>query len=121
MYLGCHLSFSKGYENLGIDANKIGANTFQFFTRSPQGGKARALDVEDIERLNLILKEHNFDHILAHAPYTLNAASSKEYVRTYAEEVMRDDIYRMSYIDNALYNFHPGSHVGQGVEAGWKY
>ncbi|NLW15420.1 MAG: deoxyribonuclease IV [Erysipelothrix sp.] len=118
MYLGCHLSFSKGYENLGIDANKIGANTFQFFTRSPQGGKARALDVEDIERLNLILKEHNFDHILAHAPYTLNAASSKEYVRTYAEEVMRDDIYRMSYIDNALYNFHPGSHVGQGVEAG---
>lgn len=118
MYLGCHLSFSKGYENLGKDAQSIGANTFQFFTRSPQGGKARALDLEDVAMLNKIIEENNFDHILAHAPYTLNACSAKEYVREFAEEVMRDDIYRMSFFENSLYNFHPGSHVGQGVDAG---
>lgn len=118
MYLGCHLSFSKGYENLGKDANKIGANTFQFFTRSPQGGQARALDLEDVEKLNKIIKEHNFDHILAHAPYTLNACSAKESVREFAEIVMKDDIYRMSFFENSLYNFHPGSHVGQGVDVG---
>ena len=118
MYIGCHLSFSKGYENLGKDALSIGGNTFQFFTRSPQGGQARALDLEDVEKLNVIIKENNFDHILAHAPYTLNAASDKEYVREFAEIVMRDDIYRMSFFENSLYNFHPGSHVGQGVEVG---
>lgn len=118
MYIGSHLSFSKGYEGLGKNALEIGANTFQFFTRSPQGGQARALDLEDIEKLNIIIKENNFDHILAHAPYTLNAASNKEYVREFAEMVMRDDLYRMSFFDNSLYNFHPGSHVGQGAEHG---
>lgn len=118
MYIGSHLSFSKGYENIGKTALSIGANTFQFFTRSPQGGQARELDLADVEKLNTIIKEHEFDHILAHAPYTLNAASAKEYVREFAEMVMRDDIYRMGYFKNSLYNFHPGSHVGQGVEAG---
>ncbi len=118
MYIGCHLSFSKGYENLGNDALSIGANTFQFFTRSPQGGKARELDLADVEKLNAILKDNNFDHILAHAPYTLNPCSNKDYVKEFAEMVMRDDIYRMSFFENSLYNFHPGSHVGQGVDKG---
>ncbi|NLC64574.1 MAG: deoxyribonuclease IV [Erysipelothrix sp.] len=118
MYIGSHLSFSKGYENIGKTALSIGANTFQFFTRSPQGGQARELDLADVEKLNTIIKEHEFDHILAHAPYTLNAASAKEYVREFAEMVMRDDIYRMSFFKNSLYNFHPGSHVGQGVDVG---
>lgn len=118
MYIGCHLSFSKGYENLGKDALNIGANTFQFFTRSPQGGKARELDLADVEKLNAILKDNNFDHILAHAPYTLNPCSNKDYVKEFAEMVMRDDIYRMSFFENSLYNFHPGSHVGQGVDKG---
>ena len=118
LYIGSHLSFSKGYENIGKTALSIGANTFQFFTRSPQGGQARELDLADVEKLNTIIKEHEFDHILAHAPYTLNAASAKEYVREFAEMVMRDDIYRMSFFKNSLYNFHPGSHVGQGVDVG---
>lgn len=118
MYIGCHLSFSKGYENLGKDALKINANTFQFFTRSPQGGQARALDLEDVNKLKEIIQENKFDHILAHAPYTLNAASNKEYVKEFAEIVMKDDLQRMSHFENSLYNFHPGSHVGQGVEKG---
>lgn len=118
MYIGSHLSFSKGYEGLGKSALKIGANTFQFFTRSPQGGQARDLDLEDVENLNKIIKEHDFKHILAHAPYTLNPASAKDYVREFAEIVLKDDIYRMSFFEGSLYNFHPGSHVGQGVEKG---
>ncbi len=116
--IGCHLSFSKGYEAIGHEALSIGANTFQFFTRSPRGGKAKELNLKDVEALNKILVENNFQHILAHAPYTLNACSAKEYTREYAEEVMRDDLYRMSFIKGSLYNFHPGSHTGQGVEAG---
>lgn len=116
--IGCHLSFSKGYRALGETALSIGANTFQFFTRSPQGGKAKALDFDDIAKLNEIIKTHGLTSILAHAPYTLNPASDKEYVRDYAELVMKDDLYRMSFIPNSLYNFHPGSHVGQGVEIG---
>ena len=118
MYIGSHLSFSKGYAGLGKSALEIGANTFQFFTRSPQGGQARDLDLEDVENLNKIIKEHGFKHILAHAPYTLNPASAKDYVREFAEIVLKDDIYRMSFFEGSLYNFHPGSHVGQGVEKG---
>lgn len=116
--IGCHLSFSGGYEKMGKDARKIGANTFQFFTRSPQGGKARELNLEDVSKLNTIVEAHGITSLLAHAPYTLNAASDKAYVREYAETVMRDDIYRMSFFEGSLYNFHPGSHVGQGVEKG---
>ncbi len=115
LVLGCHLSFVNGYEGLGKEALSIGANTFQFFTRSPRGGKARELDLMDVENLNRIIIDNDFKHILAHAPYTLNACSQKEYTREYAEEVMRDDIYRMSFIKGSLYNFHPGSHTGQGV------
>lgn len=117
-YIGCHLSFSKGYEGLGNQALSIGANTFQFFTRSPQGGNARALDLDDVNKLNDILIKNDFNHVLAHAPYTLNACSDKEQVREFADMVMRDDLYRMSFFDNSYYNFHPGSHVGQGVEKG---
>ena len=115
-YVGCHLSFSKGYEAIGKEALSIGANTFQFFTRSPRGGKAKALNLEDVENLNKIIEANGFKHVLAHAPYTMNACSKTEYVRGYAEEVMKDDIYRMSFIKGSLYNFHPGSHVGQGTE-----
>lgn len=116
-YIGSHLSFSKGYEGLGKEALNIGANTFQFFTRSPRGGKAKPLDLDDVAKLNAIIEANDFKHILAHAPYTLNACSDKPHTREYAEEVMRDDIYRMSFIKGSLYNFHPGSHVGQGVES----
>lgn len=119
--IGSHLSFSKGYEAIGVEALSIGANTFQFFTRSPRGGKAKPLNLEDVEALNKILVEHDFRHILAHAPYTLNACSAKDYTREYAEEVMRDDLYRMSFIKGSLYNFHPGSHTGQGVDVGIDY
>ncbi|WP_159633062.1 deoxyribonuclease IV [Erysipelothrix anatis] len=115
-YIGSHLSFSKGYEGLGKEALNIGANTFQFFTRSPRGGKAKPLDLDDVAKLNAIIEANDFKHILAHAPYTLNACSDKPHTREYAEEVMRDDIYRMGFIKGSLYNFHPGSHVGQGVE-----
>lgn len=119
--IGSHLSFSKGYEAIGKQALEINANTFQFFTRSPRGGKAKPLNLDDVAALNKIIEENNFKHILAHAPYTLNACSAKDYTREYAEEVMKDDLYRMSYIKGSLYNFHPGSHTGQGVEVGIDY
>ena len=117
-YIGSHISFSKGYKAMGERAHEIGANTFQFFTRSPRGGKAKKLDLDDVEALNKLVKEYKFDHLLAHAPYTMNPCSAKDYVRNYAEEIMLDDIYRMSFFKNSLYNFHPGSHTGQGVEVG---
>ena len=117
-YIGSHISFSKGYEAMGKHAHDIGANTFQFFTRSPRGGKAKELDLDDVEALKKLSKEYKFDHLLAHAPYTMNPCSAKDSVRQHAEEVMKDDIYRMSFFENSLYNFHPGSHTGQGVETG---
>ncbi|MDE8276903.1 deoxyribonuclease IV [Erysipelothrix rhusiopathiae] len=115
-YLGCHLSFAKGYEAMGHESLRIDANTFQFFTRSPRGGKAKPLNLEDLGKLNTLIEANNFKHILAHAPYTMNPCSNKDYTRDYAEELMRDDLSRMSHIKGSLYNFHPGSHVGQGVE-----
>lgn len=117
-YIGCHLSFSGGYLAMGEEALSIDANTFQFFTRSPRGGKAKPLDHDDINNLLTLMETHKIDHVLAHAPYTMNACSDKAYTRDYAEELMKDDLYRMSFIPNSLYNFHPGSHVGQGVEKG---
>lgn len=119
--IGCHLSTTKGYENMGKEALSIGANTFQFFTRNPRGGKAKALDIKDIEGLVKIAKENNFAKILAHAPYTLNACSGDERTRELAKEMMKDDLYRMEFMPNNLYNFHPGSHVKQGVEVGINY
>ncbi|CAM2836889.1 deoxyribonuclease IV [Erysipelothrix tonsillarum] len=115
-YLGCHLSFAKGYQAMGDEALRIDANTFQFFTRSPRGGKAKPLNLEDLHNLNVMIEQHDFKHILAHAPYTMNPCSNKDYTRDYAEELMVDDLSRMSHIKGSLYNFHPGSHVGQGVE-----
>lgn len=117
-YIGCHLSFTNGYKGLIKQAEFTGSSTFQFFTRSPRGGKAKPFDIEDANLLIQKIEEGSLGHILAHAPYTLNACSDKEYTRNYAEEVMRDDLYRMSHFKGSLYNFHPGSHVGQGVEVG---
>ena len=116
--IGCHLSASKGFYHMGCEALSIGANTFQFFTRNPRGGSAKDIDPVDAKKLNDLIKENNFAKILAHAPYTLNACAEKEYVREFAFNTMLDDLKRMEYVPNNLYNFHPGSHVGQGVEKG---
>lgn len=116
--IGCHLSAAKGFAAMGRDALKINANVFQFFTRNPRGGKAKALDQADLQQLLEIAEEHHFGPLLAHAPYTLNACSADEKVRQFAVETMADDLFRLQYIPEALYNFHPGSHVGQGAEIG---
>ena len=121
MKIGCHLSSSKGFLHMGKAALSIGANTFQFFTRNPRGSKAKAIDPEDTQALVTFMKEHQFDVILAHAPYTLNACSDKAATREFAWMTMKDDLARMEYIPGNLYNFHPGSHVGQGVEKGIAY
>ncbi len=119
--IGCHLSTTKGFENMGKEALSIGANTFQFFTRNPRGGKAKAIDEKDVAAILRIMEENKFATILAHAPYTLNACSADENTRKFALEMMTDDLLRMEYLPNNLYNFHPGSHVKQGVEVGINY
>ena len=119
--IGCHLSTTKGFENMGKEALEIGANTFQFFTRNPRGGKAKAIEEKDIQGLLNIINENNFTKILAHAPYTLNGCSADENTRKFAIEMMADDLKRMEYLPNNLYNFHPGSHVKQGVDVGIDY
>ena len=118
MNIGCHLSASKGYLHMGEEAVLIGANTFQFFTRNPRGGSAKPIDTEDVGAFLKFKSENGFGVILAHAPYTLNPASANEETRRFAYEVMLDDMQRMEYTPNQMYNFHPGSHVGQGVEKG---
>lgn len=119
--IGCHLSSSKGFKNMGENALKIGANTFQFFTRNPRGSKAKDIDQNDVKEFLELAKENNFCKILAHAPYTLNACSADERNREFAIEIMADDLKRMEYLPNNLYNFHPGSHVKQGTEVGIEY
>ncbi len=121
MRIGCHLSSSKGYLAMGKEAVKIGANTFQFFTRNPRGGKAKELDLADIERYLEFAREHGLAQILAHAPYTLNACAKDSDLRRFAYETMCDDLKRLAHIPGAMYNFHPGSHVKQGVETGISY
>lgn len=116
--IGCHLSVSKGFENMGKEAIKLGGNTFQFFTRNPRGGKAKDIDKNDTDKLIILMKNNNFAKILAHAPYTLNPCSANERAREFAFEAMADDLKRMEYLPDNMYNFHPGSHVGQGVEKG---
>ncbi len=116
--IGCHLSSSKGYLAMGKEAVKLNANTFQFFTRNPRGGKAKAIDEQDVAAFLTFAEGHGIYSILAHAPYTLNACSKDERTREFALETMTDDLRRMEYTPNQLYNFHPGSHVGQGVETG---
>jgi len=119
--IGCHLSTSKGFKNMGKEALQIGGNTFQFFTRNPRGSKAKDIDEQDILEFLELAKENNFVTILAHASYTLNACSADENARNFAKEIMKDDLIRMEYTPNSFYNFHPGSHVKQGVDIGIKY
>lgn len=116
--IGCHLSSAKGYEAMAKEAEKIQANTFQFFTRNPRGGNAKEIKEEDVRAYGERARKQGITRILAHAPYTLNACSEKESVRDFAFRAMKEDMERMEYTPGNCYNFHPGSHVGQGVEAG---
>ena len=116
--IGCHLSSAGGYLAMGQTAMSIGANVFQFFTRNPRGGAAKPVDRRDVADFLAFAAEKGIGPILAHAPYTLNAAGAEERVRTFAEETMTDDLRRLELTPGALYNFHPGSHVGQGTEKG---
>jgi len=118
MVIGAHLSASKGYTHMLKEAMSIGANTFQFFTRNPRGGKAKDIDEKDIETFLQLSRENNFGKILAHAPYTLNCCSAKPETIRFAVDTFADDLKRMEYTPGMLYNFHPGSHVGQGEEKG---
>lgn len=119
--IGCHLSISKGYLHMGKEALSLGANTFQYFTRNPRGGKARTFDEADMKALETFMAEHNFGKILGHAPYTLNACAADPSLRQFAKNMMREDLERLEFLPNQLYNFHPGSHVKQGVDQGIEY
>ncbi len=116
--IGCHLSTAKGFTHMGKEALSIDANTFQFFTRNPRGSKAKKIDENDVKGLLKIADESHFAPLLGHAPYTLNACSADQRTREFALEVLLDDLVRMEYLPGNLYNFHPGSHVGQGIEKG---
>lgn len=118
--IGCHLSSSKGFLHMGKEAAEIGANTFQFFTRNPRGSRAKEIDEKDVEKYHVFAKEHGISQILAHAPYTLNPCSKDAHTREFALMTMEDDLKRMEYVPGNCYNFHPGSHVGQGAEEGIK-
>ncbi len=117
-YIGNHVSAANGFEAMGRKATELGGNTFAFFTRNPRGGKAKELDSKDIESLITWLKEHQFGKLVAHAPYTMNLCSAKEDICTFSKEMLIDDLKRMEYLPGNFYNFHPGSHVGQGTEQG---
>ena len=117
-YIGSHISSSKGYAAMGRQAIKLGASTFAFFTRNPRGGKAKEIKETDVQKYLEIAKEQKFGPVVAHAPYTLNVCAAKEDLRVFARETMADDLQRMEYIPGNYYNFHPGSHVGQGAEIG---
>lgn len=118
MKIGCHLSASGGYLAMGQTAESIGANVFQFFTRNPRGGAAKGIDRSDVADFLAYAAQKGIGPILAHAPYTLNAAGAEPRVREFAEMVMADDLDRLEFTPGALYNFHPGSHVGQGAVTG---
>lgn len=118
LHIGCHLSSAKGFEHMGKEALSIGADTFQFFTRNPRGGKAKAIDEEDIRAFRSLAAENGIGKLVAHAPYTLNPCSASDRVRAFAYETMLDDMKRMEYLPGNYYNFHPGSHVGQGIAKG---
>ena len=116
--IGCHLSSAKGYLHMGKEALALGANTFQFFTRNPRGGRAKAIDTEDIRALLALMRENSFAPLLAHAPYTLNACSADSKIRDFARMVMTEDLQLLELLPGTRYNFHPGSHVKQGAEQG---
>ncbi len=117
-YVGCHLSAAGGYAQMGRDARSIGANVFQFFTRNPRGGAAKPVDPADVAAYQGLAREQGFGKILAHAAYTINPCSADARTRTFARECMADDLRRLEAVPGNLYNFHPGSHVGQGIDAG---
>lgn len=118
LHIGCHLSSSKGFAAMGKTALSIGADTFQFFTRNPRGGKAKAVDPEDALALRSICAEHNFAPLLAHAPYTMNPCAADEHLIEFAHMVMEGDLAMLEHVPGNMYNFHPGSHVKQGSEVG---
>jgi deoxyribonuclease-4 len=118
IYIGNHVSSSKGYEAMGKQEVALGGDTFAFFTRNPRGGSAKEIKDEDVQRLLTLMKDHSFGPLVAHAPYTMNVCAAKEDIRKFSVEMLKDDIRRMEYLPGAFYNFHPGSHVGQGSEAG---
>jgi deoxyribonuclease-4 len=118
LHIGCHLSVSKGYLHMGKEALEIGADTFQFFTRNPRGGRAKELNRSDTEAFRALALENHFAPVVAHAPYTLNPCSADQRSKEFAFEVMADDLRRMEYTPGSYYNFHPGSHGGQGVATG---
>ncbi len=119
--IGCHLSSSGGYLAMGKEAVRIGANAFQFFTRNPRGGQAKPLDLDDMRAFEEYRKQNGIISVLAHAPYTMNACAKDAGLREFARNTMADDIMRLNHLEGALYNFHPGSHVQQGVEIGIDY
>ena len=116
--IGCHLSASGGFLAMGQTALQLGANTFQFFTRNPRGSKAKAIDPQDVAAFLALAQTHGFGTLLAHAPYTVNPCSKDEHTREFARMTLADDLQRMEYLPGNLYNFHPGSHTGQGMEVG---
>ena len=116
--IGCHLSIAKGYRAIAEEAVSLGANTFQFFTRNPRGGKAKAIDPADVASFRAYAAEQGIERILAHAPYTLNPASATEKTRDFARMALAEDLARMESTPGQLYNMHPGSHVGQGADVG---
>lgn len=118
LYIGCHLSSSKGYQAMGRQAVDIDANTFAFFTRNPRGGSAKAIDMDDVKRFLELSDEKCFGKLVAHAPYTMNACAADENIRRFAREAMADDLKRMEATPGNYYNFHPGSHVKQGADVG---
>lgn len=121
LHIGCHLTTTKGLAAMGRQALALDANTLQFFTRNPRGAKAKAIDPQDAENLMTLLKDNHFAPIIAHAPYIMNLCADTEEKRAFAQSILQDDLARMSYFPGQLYNFHPGSHVGQGLEVGIDY
>ena len=117
-YIGCHLSASDGFLAMGKTVLSIGANTFQFFTRNPRGSKAKAIDPADVAAFLALAAENGFGTLVAHAPYTINPCSKDERTREFARMTLADDLKRMEHIPGNVYNFHPGSHTGQGIETG---
>lgn len=118
LHIGCHLSSAKGFLAMGREASRLGADTFAFFTRNPRGGRAKELDLADVEAFLQYKEDEGIVTLVAHAPYTMNACAAKENLRRFAHEAMADDIQRLEHLPGNLYNFHPGSHVEQGTEKG---
>ena len=116
-YIGCHLTISKGFAAMGRQAVALGGNTAQFFTRNPRGGRAKELDLQDIQALMALMAEQSFGPLIAHAPYTINPCAANEKTLEFAHMTMADDLRRLDFLPGQFYNFHPGSHVGQGIEA----